>query len=243
MEVTPRRRRTRRAGGRLARLADVLDRAGQHALLGIWWLVIGLLRALAMACEEAATATWRWLGPRHRLARALLMIAAITGLVLAWRWHRAREDWPVDETEALARVIRSEVGSGPTLHRLHVAWITRNLALERGQTIVEMVCSPCGPQDGSRPESSRQHATDDDRALAREVLAAASSLDPTGGATHFINPVLQDRLARAGVPGYARNPYVVVERRWRRSYGWEPYYRLGPTLEIWGPARPSKGRR
>ncbi len=224
----------------MAHLADAFDRVGQHVLLGAWWLVAAAVRLIALVAAHVGTAISRELGGRQRVTRVVIAIAALVGLVLAWRWHRAREERPVDEVEALARVIRSEVGGGPPEHRLAVAWVTRNLARERRQTIIEMVCSPCGPQDGSRPESSRQRATDDDRALAREVLAAACELDPTGGATHFINPVLQDRLARAGVPGYARNSYRVVERRWRVRYGWRAYYRLGPTLELWGTRGRSK---
>jgi hypothetical protein len=145
------------------------------------------------------------------------------------------------DAEALARVIRSEIGVGNEKQRLHVAWAVRNLAAERGESIHEMACSPCGPQQRGRPVSSKQPATHADRRLAHQVLAAPLSLDPTGGATHFINPKLQDELARSGkLPGYKGNFYRKVRRRWIRRYRWEPYYRLGPDLEMWGPRR---GRR
>jgi hypothetical protein len=85
--------------------------------------------------------------------------------------------------------------------------------------------------------STRFAPTDVDRVLARHVLSMPWSLDPTGGASHFINPLLQDRLARDGrVAGYRGRTYARVRRRWIRDYGWEPYYRLGPTLEMWGLA-------
>ena len=182
---------------------------------------------------------------RGSLTSVLLTVVAVAvALVVASRWfQRVREERPVDEVEALARVIHSEIGTAPLHHRLHVAWATRNLAAERRQSIVEMACSPCGPQDRSRPVSTRQRATDDDRVLARQVLAAPCQLDPTGGATHFIDPLLQDQLARAGAPGYTNNPYVRVARRWRTSYGWDAYYRLAPTLEFWGPARRGRTAR
>lgn len=183
----------------------------------------------------------RWFDARRPLTRIAILATVLVAIVLVWRSRR--EERAIDEVEALARVIHSEVGNGPAQQRLHVAWATRNLARERRQTIVAMVCSPCGPQHRGRPVSSRQSATDADRALSRHVLAAPQALDPTGGATHFIDPVLQDKLARAGAPGYAGNPYHVVARRWRKRYGWEPYYRLGRTLEMWGPARRSSRAR
>jgi hypothetical protein len=185
----------------------------------------------------------RWFDALRPVTRIAILVAALAAIVIAWRWHHATGERPVDEVEALARVIHSEIGTGSAQHRLHVAWATRNLAYERRQSVVEMACSPCGPQDRTRPVSSRQRATDADRALAREVLAAPCKLDPTGGATHFIDPLLQDKLARARFPGYAGNPYPVVARRWRVRYGWEPYYRLGRTLELWGPARRSARHR
>lgn len=177
---------------------------------------------------------------RRPILRIAILAAVATALVIGWRVRLARDERPMDEVEVLARVIRSEVGTGPAQHRLHVAWATRNLAHKRQQSLVEMACSPCGPQQRGRPVSSRQRATNADRALAREVLAAPCELDPTGGATHFVDPLLQDKLARAGAPGYAGNPYAAVARRWRVRYGWKPYYRLGRTLELWGPARPAR---
>lgn len=230
-------RRRARGSGRWLRMADGLDRFGQRGLLAIWWLVASAVRLVALAADRAGAALGRSFRPRQLVATAALFALVAAALVFAWRWYRASEDRPHDDVEALARVIRSEIGTGPLQHRLHVAWATRNLATERGQSIVEMACSPCGPQDRSRPVSSRQRATDADRELARQVLAAPCQLDPTGGATHFIDPLLQDQLARAGAPGYAGNPYASVARRWRASYGWDPYYRLGATLEMWGPAR------
>jgi hypothetical protein len=62
-------------------------------------------------------------------------------------------------------------------------------------------------------------------------------LDPTGGATQFIDPALQDKLASRAAPGYRGRTYRRVRRQWSRGYGWEPYYRLAPDLELWGPKR------
>ena len=191
---------------------------------------------MCAAPRRAGITVLRWFDRRRPVTRIAILAAGLVAVVIVLR-GRLRDEHPLDDVEALARVIRSEVGTAPHQHRLHVAWATRNLAHERRQSIVELACSPCGPQQRGRPVSSRQPATAADRALAREVLAAPCALDPTDGATHFIDPLLQDRLARADVPGYAGNPYKVVARRWRVHYRWEPYYRLGRTLELWGPAR------
>ena len=180
-----------------------------------------------------------WFNRQHRPAQIALVAAVLAAAIYTGRTVTRAPDAPrpIDEVEALARVIRSEAGIEPMTYRLHVAWATRNLAAERGQTILKMACSPCGEQNARRPVSTRIAPTDSDRVLAKHVLEMPRSLDPTGGASHYINPRLQDRLARSGRRGYRGRPYRVVRRRWIEVYGWEPYYRLGPTLEMWGPKR------
>ncbi len=165
-------------------------------------------------------------------------IALLMAIWLAWPNSAPSE---TDDTEALARVIQSEIGNGTPMQQHHVAWTARNLAREQKQSIAEMVCSPCGPQRRGRPLSSRQAPQDSHREMARRVLAKPPSQDPTGGATHFLNPRLQNQLARSGKrPGYRGNSYRNVRRRWRKSYGWRPYYRLGNSLEFWGPKKAKK---
>lgn len=195
-----------------------------------------------MPAPRRTRALWtRWPRLRQRLARGgrLLVAFALCGVMVAafLALRGEPEVWVSDETEALARVIRSEVGVSAPQHRVHVAWATRNLAAARRQTIAQMACSPCGPQQAGRPVSSRQAPGEADRVLARHVLAAPALLDPTGGATQFVNPSLQDQLAASGAPGYRSRPYRHVRRTWSQVYGWEPYYRLGPELELWGPKR------
>lgn len=172
---------------------------------------------------------------RRRLALLFAITAVFVLSLRACPW--GGEPKVVSESEALARVIRSEIGQGSDKQKRHVAWAVRNLANSQHRSIAEMACSPCGPQERGRPVASGQPALDSDRKLARQVLARKLTRDPTGGATHFINPKLQDKLARRGVRGYRGNSYRVVRRRWRRVYGWRPYYRLGPDLELWGPKK------
>ena len=163
-----------------------------------------------------------------------LLLAVLTLLL----WRRLDPIAPSEpglasEIEALARVIRSEIGIGTATQQLHVAWAVRNLSVERRQTIVEMACTPCGRQGPARPVSSVQKGRAADRELAAQVLRAKPWADPTGGATRFINPRLQRKLSR----GKRHRSYRRVRRRWIQRYGWEPYYRLGPTLEMWGVKR------
>jgi hypothetical protein len=177
---------------------------------------------------------------RRRPARLLGALVLAAGAVAAAAMLATRppaEPFVHDEVEALARVIRSEAGTSPLQQRVHIAWATRNLAEERRQTIARMACSPCGPQQAGRPVSSRQAPTEGDRQLARQILAAPRELDATGGATRFVNPKLQDELAASGRKGYRDRPYHAVRKRWTEVYGWEPYYRLGRELELWGPRR------
>jgi hypothetical protein len=204
------------------------------------------------AVRAAGGGVGRWLA--HEDGRRRLVMVGAAGLLcvaLVWGYRHWTRGDAVDETvyvdsdaEALARVIRSEIGTGSMQQRLHVAWATRNLARKRNTTVARMACSPCGRQGPGRPVSTRFAPTDDDRKLATLVLAAPKLLDPTGGATHFIDPALRDELARSGaVDGYAGQTYQRVRQRWQARYGWEPYYRLGDDLELWGPQRPRPRRR
>jgi hypothetical protein len=227
----------RRRGKRLDRLRADVERGGHAFFTTTWSLAVWLLWLLMRPL--ARIATWlRGLPRRGQLMVGAGLLALLLGGLLAFRTTRGGgvSFLPITEEEALARVIHSEIGSGTPQQRLHVAWAARNLAAERGESVVQMACSPCGPQELGRPVSSRQEASDADRSLAEAVLAAPTLLDPTGGATHFINPILQDQLVARKVPGYSKS-YDRVRRMWSESYGWEPYYRLGSDLELWGPKR------
>jgi hypothetical protein len=238
--------RTRAAEHALARGAARLDEVGGRAAAALWWLLVRCLHLLtralvviAAACGIGVTRARAKLARYPRLCRLASLAAALTiGLAVASipSWCSKRPVSESSDVEALARVIRSEIGIGKPHERLHVAWATRNLANQRGQSIAEMACSPCGPQNAGRPVATGQRAQAADRELARHVLSAPAFLDPTGGATNFINPRLQDRLAASGaMPGYAGRTYERVSRRWRERYGLTLYYRLAPTLEFWGP--------
>lgn len=100
------------------------------------------------------------------------------------------------EIEALARIIASEAGSGTPAEQTAIAWTARNRF--RGKSIYATQY-PWRSQKGSDPPfSSAQPAKDAHRDLARKVLAADQSEDPTGGATSFFEPRMQDAFAKAG---------------------------------------------
>jgi len=238
-------KRTR--GGRREPLADKIERAGHAVLAFLWSACVWIARVVLRTAFGLTADGLRWFGRQGGAVQFGMVALLGAGAIAAAHFVVTRRPAPPavyvdDETEALARIIRSEAGTSSLQQRLHVAWVTRNLAGERRQSIAEMACSPCGPQEMGRPVSSRQDAMPVDRELARHVLAAPALFDPTGGATHFINPLLQDDLASRGRPGYRGRPYHEVRRRWMQGYGWEPYYRLGPDLELWGPTRAARAR-
>lgn len=101
-----------------------------------------------------------------------------------------------DEIEALARTIASEAGSGTPAEQRAIGWTVRNRF--RGKSIYAKQY-PWRAQKGSDPPfSSARDAGAPHRKLAQEILAANQGDDPTGGATSFFEPRMQDAFAKAG---------------------------------------------
>ncbi len=101
-----------------------------------------------------------------------------------------------NEIEALKRVIGSEAGSGMPAEQLGIGWTVRNRF--RGKSIYASE-HPWRAQKGSKPPfSSARSGNDSHRKLAVEILSADQSDDPTGGATSFFEPRMQDAFAKAG---------------------------------------------
>jgi hypothetical protein len=102
----------------------------------------------------------------------------------------------VEEVEALARVIASEAGSGTLAEQKGVGWTVRNRF--RGKSI-RAGEFPWRAQKGSNPPfSSARPPSAPHVTLAGDILRAAQSSDPTGGATSFFEPRMQDAFAKAG---------------------------------------------
>ena len=105
---------------------------------------------------------------------------------------------PLDanEVEALARTIASEAGSGTPAEQKAIAWTVRNRF--RGKSIYATQY-PWRSQKGSNPPfASARECKDSHRELAKRVLMADQSEDPTGGATSFFEPRMQDAFFKAG---------------------------------------------
>jgi hypothetical protein len=137
----------------------------------------------------------------------------------------------ISEVEALARVVTSEADGYSEHERTAIAWAVRNRARKRGVSIAKLVCSPtCGPCCQGRPFSSAREATATNRQLARRVLAAPQSSDPTSGATAFFEPRVQDKLVAAHRPGY-RFTSSELRQHWRRE-GQAPRVTVG-AFEFW----------
>jgi spore germination cell wall hydrolase CwlJ-like protein len=162
---------------------------------------------------------------RRWLAAGMLAAAFVFGR------RRSDEDHAEDEIDALARVITSEADGYSESERLAIAWTVRNRARRKSVSILQLVCSPaCGRQGKGRPFSSARRATEANRALARRVLTAPQSEDPTHGATAFFEPKVQDKLVAQGFPGY-RLTSADVRSKWKRE-GQEQRATVG-RFELW----------
>lgn len=190
--------------------------------------------------------------PVDKETKALLGIAGV-GVLSAWalrdslsfgpdvpgQGHQPRESEITDEG-ALARVIASEVGghaldgNAYTLaEKVAVAWAVRNRAHARRVSIAHLVCSPtCGPQF-HRTFSSARPATAESRSIARVVLDAQQSADPTHGAHAFMEPDQVDRLYLDGARGYGTDANG-IRARWRADH-LRQYGTVG-HIELWGRA-------
>jgi hypothetical protein len=130
---------------------------------------------------------------------------------------RRNSDGVIDDGEALARVITSEANGYSEAERTAIAWAVRNRARKRGVSVAKLVCSPtCGPCCIGRPFSSAREATAVNRELARRVLTAPESADPTHRATAFFEPRVQDKLVAEKRAGY-RFSSDQLRQRWRRE--------------------------
>jgi hypothetical protein len=111
------------------------------------------------------------------------------------------EGFTQGDVEALARAIESELGGRPIEERAAAAWAMRNRAAQTGCS-VERMLSPRGSY-GSASEtggyaSTRKTPTSESRRVAWMVLDADQDADPTGGASEFWAPRLQEQLHELG---------------------------------------------
>ena len=131
---------------------------------------------------------------------------------------------PLDQY-SLARAIQSEAGSSSEAERTAVAWVVWNMANSLGKTITATVTSGnqagfYGAQNlGGRFVSTASAPRAANLALAGSILAGEIP-DNTGGALHFFNPALQDRMLAKLVPGYKKSAAQFIATM--RKDGFEP---------------------
>lgn len=105
---------------------------------------------------------------------------------------------------ALARMLASEEENSSQQTKVAIAWVAVNVAAARGQSITRLLTTDnndhgdgkFGKQTG-RWASTASDPYEGDLTISQAVLSGAVS-DPTGGAVHFFNPSLQDRLFGLG---------------------------------------------
>jgi hypothetical protein len=142
----------------------------------------------------------------------------------------------VSETEALARMLRSEIGTGSWQQRVHVAWATRNPPPARPEYRSDRLLAVRPP--GARPPG-RQPPGSPPTPIASWLPWSWPPIRPSiPPAAPTTSSTRRSRTSsRRGVAGYRNRAYTRVRQIWIDRYGWEPDNRLGPDLELWGPRR------
>jgi hypothetical protein len=112
-----------------------------------------------------------------------------------------REGRTVEDREALARAIESELGGRPLEEQEAAAWSMRNRADETGMALYTMLCPKDeygSPQKSGGYASTRKTPTDKSREIASAVLDAPYNADPTQGAVEFWLPSQQQKMRELG---------------------------------------------
>lgn len=105
-----------------------------------------------------------------------------------------------EDREALARALESELGGRPREELLAAGWAIRNRADRQGVSVHDLL-APSGygaPSKSGGYASTRRVPTEIAFAVADDVLDAATSEDPTGGAIEFWVPSQQDKMHQFG---------------------------------------------
>jgi hypothetical protein len=107
----------------------------------------------------------------------------------------------LDDIEALSRALSSELGSRGAEEQTAAAWALRNRADMLGMTLKQLL-APLGQYGATSASrgyaSTRRPATKASADIAIGVLDAPAAHDPTGGATEFWTPCLQEQMHMLG---------------------------------------------
>lgn len=105
------------------------------------------------------------------------------------------------EVEVLARAIETELGGQKVDEQVAAAWAMRNRADNAGISMQKLLIPNRrygAPDISGGFVSTRKQASEHSRSIALHVLGAKPDKDPTGGATDYWTPVLQNHMRRLG---------------------------------------------
>lgn len=105
----------------------------------------------------------------------------------------------VSRDEDLAvRVALAEFGGEPEDGQIAGLWVMNNRAKQSGKSLGQVVTAPGQFEGLSRAKSYDPKSVEYQQMLAKvRAVTTGGVADPTGGATHFLNPELQAKLGRA----------------------------------------------
>lgn len=137
------------------------------------------------------------------------------------------------EVYALSRCLASEHGQDADVYLSCVGWAVRNMARERGVSLLELLTAGSGTSGdgyfgeqkaaaGTKYASTRVDPSERHVRVAAEVYGGV--VDPTAGATHFFSPRAQDALAARAEDDPALAKYdghdaAYIDARWRAPGG------------------------
>jgi len=139
------------------------------------------------------------------------------GLVAEWPEALAAQAGLDVQTYTLARVIASEEGSSPRLHKVAVGWAVMNEAARKNQTLMTRVTNGSGQygaqnaSTGARYVSTARDPSTDDVEVARAILTGREP-DPTGGCHRFFAPAAQDALVASGKAKYTMTADEIIAK-------------------------------
>jgi hypothetical protein len=135
------------------------------------------------------------------VATAKIKAQTVAGEVASASENNFFEARMVEDYEALARAIESELSGRDRQEQIAAAWAIRNRADDHGITIHEML-APSGqygaPSVSGGFASTRKVPTEASREIANEVLDAPEFADPTDKAIDFWLPSEQVRMRQIG---------------------------------------------
>lgn len=203
-----------------------------------WWLLGGALAVAAVGLGHKVVKVVR----SGRAIGGPEAYAAASGIVPGNPATLASAAGGSLVSYSLARLMASEAGGQPEAVKVAVAWAAKNEAARRGITVADLLLGAekkyARQTVKGRYASTGQPPTAADVTLANRV-AAGLVPDPTGGATNWDSPRVQDRLLASGTRGYRKTSAEVAAARRAEGFTLVTLPGVDPTvIRFWRrPAR------